>query len=161
MRGFLLLILITAGCFASNGGTDCLGESPDRFFDPSAGQCIDVGSAEACQCNVGPGRTECIVGDAHDLDLAACDTCQVSTEQACIERSGCIAAYLDGSFDQCRTAAPSGPLHVGACVGLDAHQCSRHDNCALRYLRAADGSPMFERCADDVPPRRFAACDGG
>ena len=156
MRGFLLLIVLTTGCFA-NGGTDCLGESPDLLFDPQRGQCIYVGSAEGCQCVAGPASPACFVGDPHERDLAACHACGTKTEAECIAHADCIAQYINGSYADCRGAPPSGSVHAGACVGLDARECSRRDYCALRYTRADEHAPAFEGCADEVAASQLAS----
>lgn len=162
MRGFLLPLVFVAGC-SGNAGTDCVGEAPVSMFVPRIGACVAVGSEEACMtCYVGGTNKGCIVGDARELDLAPCFACAAGTTEAdCIEHAGCVATYLDGVFDGCRSVAPSGPVPAAACSGLDAHECDRHDNCALRYLRSDTGSRMFERCADEIPASSLAAGDGG
>ena len=79
-------------------------------------------------------------------DWAYCDTaCEQLDEQGCLVTSGCRATYVtqycppnaDCAFMQefsgCVGTAPSGPVQ-GACEGLDAHECSRHDDCAAVHL---------------------------
>jgi hypothetical protein len=67
--------------------------------------------------------------------------------------------YLDGSFENCTATAPSGPIHAGACAGLDAHDCARHDSCSAWYRHGARGV-MFDRCADEVGASSSVAVDG-
>jgi hypothetical protein len=154
----LLLLLAMTGC-ATNAGTDCLSDGPERFFDPQSGGCILVGDREACDSCGGP---QCVVGDGSAMDLALCDEgCASFTEMTCLGQPGCIAAYVDGSFAYCRGTAPSGPVHSGACAGLDAHECARHDNCAAWYLHRVSGAMSFDHCADEVRASTSAPADGG
>jgi hypothetical protein len=147
MRHLLrFLLVVTASC--QNGGTDCLGDSPELFVDPQTGTCIEVGDSDACQrCGIGP----CTVGDARVLDLAPCSggLCGSATEMKCLDQPGCIAEYIDGGFHHCGETALSGPVHSGQCVDLDAHECSRHDNCSAWYVHTANGTQQFDHCADE------------
>ncbi|MCB9561340.1 MAG: hypothetical protein H6708_13110 [Kofleriaceae bacterium] len=98
-------------------------------------------------------------------DWAYCDTaCEQLDEQGCLVTSGCRATYVtqycppnaDCAFMQefsgCVGTAPSGPVQ-GACEGLDAHECSRHDDCIAVYMADPTGedlyNPTFSYCAPE------------
>lgn len=141
----LVLILTIAGC--SSGGTDCIGDGPTLLLDPASSTCIETGDQDVCKfC----GGARCVVGDAHSLDLAPCRACG-GPEGDCLSRAGCRASYVNGEFLACVGTAPSGPVHDGACAGLGAYACSRHDNCTAWYVRSTGAPPVFDHCADEVP----------
>jgi hypothetical protein len=54
---------------------------------------------------------------------------------------------------RCLTAARD-PVSTGACTGLDAQACSRHDNWSAWYLETSPGTTKFEHCADEAPAAR-------
>jgi len=54
---------------------------------------------------------------------------------------------------RCLTAARD-PVSTGACTGLDAQACSRHDNWSAWYLETSPGTTKFEHCADEAPASR-------
>jgi hypothetical protein len=95
----------------------------------------------------------CLVGDTRRYDYGACfGACSNAVEADCLARPGCRAAYAGASFLMCLPTAPSGALHDGACDGLDAYECSRHDNCSAAYVQPGSGSPTFDRCFDEAVP---------
>jgi hypothetical protein len=145
MRIAVLILLALTACVPQD--SDCLGDSPARVRDPRTASCIEVGDADACRyCST---TRSCLVSDAAALDFASCGSVAQVAESACLDLSGHLAAYAGGDFLACWTTAPSGPIHGGGCVGLDAYQCSRHDNCTARYDRTNDGALDFARCADE------------
>lgn len=145
MRITVLLVLLSGCLFETNTGSDCLGDGPEPRFVPDLGACVDVGDADACQfC----GDRMCVVADP--AGLAQCGgPCTTTDETACLGTQGCIATYVAGSFASCWSTAPSGPVHSGACAGLDARDCSRHDNCSAWYGRSDSTTLMFQRCVDE------------
>lgn len=144
MRIAVLVVLAWTACVPRD--SDCLSDSPELLRDPGTGSCIEVGDADACRyCST---THSCLVGDAAALDFASCGVAPVA-ESACLELAGHLAVYAGGEFLACWRTAPSGPVHGGGCAGLDAYQCSRHDNCIARYDRTDDGALGFERCADE------------
>ncbi len=97
-------------------------------------------------------------------DWGSCySECESLDEDACLVQGGCYAAYGDEYGDPrpdrflgCRQTAPSGPVR-GSCAGLDAHECSRHDDCAMSYELLQDVSAAFAQCLPE--PRRGGTCD--
>jgi len=146
-RGLALLVLVLGGCnlyfgddddvCASAGGAD---NKAALQRDPSTGQCVATGDPDCTTC----GFCE---GTGADLDWGTCSTtCSKLDEHTCKVTPGCYAAYLGGTFWECWETAPSGPVQ-GACTGLDAHQCSRHDDCVAYYSQSPTS---FVRCDDEV-----------
>jgi len=91
-------------------------------------------------------------------DWASCwGECEGLDAQTCLGTSGCRAAYefgecppggdcsTVGPFLGCWGTAPSGPVQ-GACDGLDAYECSRHDDCIAVY-DTTSGESRFSYCA--------------
>jgi hypothetical protein len=148
MRALALVLVVCAGC--NLDGTDCFTDGTVRVRDPETGACTEAGTRHACRYCA--SSDECLVGDLEDLDLGLCELsgCRVDSEASCLELAGCRASYLSGSFLACWRTAPSGPPHSEPCAGLDAHACSRHDDCAAWYVRLSDGSMLFERCLDEA-----------
>ena len=140
-----LLVVVLAGCGLGDGGTAC-----PRFVevlrDPVSGACHD---ARPCDAE----------GDETPIpDHASCGTsCEALSEADCLAAAGCRAAYIDGTgnrFLGCWGTAPRAPVSTGACTGLDAQACSRHDNCSAWYLETSPGTTTFEHCADEAPAAR-------
>jgi len=133
-----LALLALAACVHQGGTATCDVEIELR--DPSTGLC------QLVQC---PGNA---------MDWAVCQgTCDGLPESACLTHAGCHAAYIDHAPDgamywDCWNVAPSGPTE-GSCAGLDAHECSRYDDCTSIYypnVPSTDTTP-------EVPPR-FEGC---
>jgi len=51
----------------------------------------------------------------------------------------------------CVGTAPSGPVNGTACAGLDAHECSRHDDCIAvhYYVDVPAWGLKFDYCAPE------------
>ncbi len=134
-----LLVVVIAGC---GGGGDVCPQYVVVLRDPVSGACHD---ARPCDAN----------GNEIPIpDQASCgSSCETLSEADCVVAAGCRAAYLGGSnsFLGCWGTAPSGPVSTGACAGLDAQTCSRHDNCSAWYLESSPGTTKFDHCADEVP----------
>lgn len=131
----------------------------EAFRNPDTGWCEDWwggGGGGGCGA-VGddPGAPE------PQPDWASCyGFCEGLGEADCLATPTCRAAYLDSGLDAdcapgfdcggagflgCWGTAPSGAIQ-GACEGLDAYQCSRHDDCTAHYV--SDGSTQrFSYCA--------------
>lgn len=137
-----LLVFLIAGCGLSEGGKFCP-EVLVSLRDPTSGACHNVG---ACDANG---------NEIPFPDQASCGgSCEALSEADCVAVAGCRAAYIGGSgnrFLGCWGTAPSGQVHTGACAGLDAQTCSRHDNCSAWYVEPSPGTTEFDRCVDEPP----------
>jgi hypothetical protein len=82
-------------------------------------------------------------------------------EQQCITTPGCRTAYdwgclftdalcpLETPFLGCYPTDTTGPVNGTSCEGLDAWECSRHDDCLGAYGRDGTG---FRQCAPEFVP---------
>jgi hypothetical protein len=149
MRAWMLIIAVVA-CTACDFSTqDCLGDPQEYVRDPATTACIVLSNADGCNYCF----DSCLVGDTDRFDYGACFTdCNGTIETDCLTRPDCRAAYLGTSYLMCLPTAPSGALRDGACDGLDAYECSRHDNCAAEYNRPFGGAIAFYRCFDEARP---------
>jgi hypothetical protein len=165
----LLVVVAVTGCslYWNHGDDDTCKKGPLTgmpieslmFRDPQTGQCESFGYP----CNDPCGRCPALEGDhavlAPNPDWAVCSgACEALTENTCLAKAGCRAAYLDPPggpkhFWGCWEVAPSGPIH-GSCFNLDAHGCSQHDDCIALYAQGVDRT-SFESCQPKVAP---AAC---
>ena len=154
----LLVLVVLGGCDLYFGGDDdpppCndygYGAGPaiypsQELRNPDNGQCQYVGGGYPCDDICGPCPA---AGD--DISIANPDwgscysQCEGLPEASCLSTAGCFAAYTDNpaadypngdglnEFYGCWQTAPSGPVH-GSCSGLDAQECSRHDDCSAVY----------------------------
>jgi len=178
--------LATAGCdfYFGGGDDDCnyggAYAEPDAagYRNPFSGQCEYTGGGGGGGCGVVPATD---VGAPEAADWAQCYSyCTGLDEQGCMATSGCRAIYRgncpegldcgiveDYTYVECWATAPSGPVQGGGCEGLDAYECSRHDDCVARHYPAgscsgseADCAPgyydptgvgAFESCAAEAP----------
>lgn len=170
MRTWLVFIpvMLLAGCdlyFGDGDDTVCAGyEVPpaQSYRDPNTGTCVpgQWGWCSGCE----PCATGVDVGGA-DPDRGLCESnCTGLDQSTCEATAGCYAAFneqegLDGyGFEGCWQVAPSGPVK-GSCEGLDAQQCSRHDNCAIVYTSADDFNKRFAYCMNEPDYQGCAATD--
>lgn len=152
MRHTLAYVLATSfmtlsltGCelyFGGGGGDDCLyggggdmGGAPapvPGLRNPNTGQCEYYGGGggdvrcDAC------GICEPLPADpVMPPTWGFCESeCSYLDEAACLATPGCRGAYLEGfAFYECWAVDMSGPIQGGQCAGLDALECSRHDDC--------------------------------
>lgn len=134
----------------------------DQLRNPETGQCESVGNP----CDPSTGRPIAWP------DWAWCHShCSGLDEESCRAADGCRAIYANGcppdagcyylKFQECWATAPSGPIRGGGCGGLDAYQCSRHDDCTAEYGRDDAGALYgFLGCHDESePPPPPPACD--
>ncbi|MDQ3366288.1 MAG: hypothetical protein M3680_12755 [Myxococcota bacterium] len=185
MRRFAIATLfLLAGCDLYFGGGDdapcALGSKEDGLApayehrNPHTGQCEQFGGG-GCdyRCGPCPAYDTSSGADIAQPDWGSCySQCEALDENSCLVTSGCRAAYTEFQNDDrvpefrgCWATAPSGPVQGGGCVGLDAHACSRHDDCSAYYIEpnwstARLSPPLtseFSRCA---PENVGAACTG-
>jgi hypothetical protein len=147
-------LLVAGGCDLYWGhhqcdptaGTPIIASSGAR--DPVTGVChYTTGGTDACG-NPVPTPLE---GDSNfktpvvDQDWGICPSaCEAYDETTCLAADGCRAIYTQAeacggpggscawvdTFAACWSTAPSGPVRGVSCDGLDAHECSRHDDCS-------------------------------
>ena len=141
----LSVFLVLVGCSANSGETVpdapevlCAVNEPRAVVllrDPGSGACHGVS----------------VCAPVHPDEAPCGGSCGSLSEQACFATSGCFATYTGtrSSFLGCWGTAPSGPVHDGSCLDLDAHTCSRHDNCATVYRETA-GVTQFDHCTDET-----------
>jgi hypothetical protein len=160
----ICFVSLLAGCdlYFSNGNGD---DAPcanwealtlaAEYRNPQTGECVASGPGYPCDGRCGP----CPDVATAQPDWGMCySACEGNDEGTCIKTPGCFAAYTDHpdtdegpSFRGCWETAPSGPISTGACTGLDAQQCSRHDNCSAYYI-----NKLARR--DEAPPSDFFRC---
>jgi hypothetical protein len=152
MRPLIALVLVASACdgFATQ---ECISDPMDEVIDPATGACIVLSNRDGCQYCF----DSCVVADRDELDYADCrGACTAATEAACLAQPGCRATYTPTGFAKCVATAPSGALHDGRCSGLDAYQCSRHDNCSAWYGDTATGSgagaAQLDHSSPEPPP---------
>lgn len=166
MRSLVLALLtLTAGCqlYFDDDDPPCkqYGAEPaiadNLLRDPNTGECQSFGYGE-CDDRCGP----CPLYDTArtpNPDWGSCySACEGLDADTCMGTAGCRAAYTipladDGpaEFRGCWAVAPSGPIQGGGCTGLDAHACSRHDDCIAYYEDARTRETQ-------VAPVQFAEC---
>ncbi|MGE0550841.1 MAG: hypothetical protein AB7O24_29700 [Kofleriaceae bacterium] len=149
MRYLLAVLVLSSGCSFYFDDDDDICEGPTtgagaqeatpQYRDPLTGVCQNIGWS-GCDPRCG----ECPdTADQAFPDWASCyGTCEGRDEGTCLATSGCRAIYNAGAngneFYGCWGVAPSGPVQGGGCTGLDAYQCSRHDDCAAYYYPSGD-----------------------
>ncbi len=181
---FALVLVGSSGCgfyFSGDDDDNCnwgggpVPGDPLDLRNPETGQCESFGTWTECDdpCQPCPGTPET---DAIAMpSWAYCDSyCEGLDELTCMSTAGCRAAYLDDcmgtdcadtgkTFYACWGTDQSGAIQGGGCEGLDAWECSRHDDCSVIHynngcLTAADaaGVPVecdplgyFEACIDE------------
>jgi len=117
-----------------------------QLRDPTTGVCQPFGY-EGGGCDSSCGQPCAEPTDVAWPDWGQCySQCEGLAETQCKATSGCRAAYAGASFYQCWAVAQSGPVRGGTCAGLDAQECSRHDDCVAKH---AVGAPIgnFLSCA--------------
>jgi hypothetical protein len=147
--------------FNENGGDDDCETVDDGYAEyrnPYDGTCEIVGGG----CGQDTSGSDFADPAPPDWqDWASCSACEGLDETTCRATDGCRAIDVVGwdtpivVYTTCWGTAPSGPVH-GECVGLDAYQCSRHDDCRATYRSDLEGQLSFEACLPEAP-----ICDGG
>jgi hypothetical protein len=168
-KSLVLCLLLLGGCELYFGGDDkpppCTyygtgaadggaGSADFGYRNPQDGTCQYFGGYPyPCDGTCGPCPE---ATGAAEPDWGSCYSyCEGLSENQCVATAGCYAAYLEKSsgdnpaFWGCWQTAPSGPV-AGSCAGLNAHECSRHDNCSATYIASIDvNSASFVQCNDE------------
>jgi hypothetical protein len=161
-------------------GDDCMSPTPggttapgDGIGFPAGGGGLrnpTYGTCEFFGCNGGGLEG---VGSAPSSPRAATDApdwgvcgspCEMLDEDSCRRADACRAIYVDScagsgipcvrvDFSKCWPTAPSGPVRGSECVGLDAQECSRHDDCVAVHFTDTNGQPStFLGCQNEIAP---------
>jgi hypothetical protein len=154
---------------AGDGTTAAADIAISLLLDPETLACVEVGFGGCGVC--GPCPEPAIP------TWAACQTsCTGLAENDCIRTEGCRTAYdhacLTGEgacpalvpYLGCFAVDTTGPVR-GACDGLDAFECSRHDDCLATYRDSGGCANGIDDDRDGQVDesdecRRFAACMG-
>ena len=180
--------LTLSGCFLYFGGDDddCLfgggagetaGAPAPGIRNPFTGQCEFFGGGPfPCDDRCGPcpapaeapagaPSSDPIPGGAAMPSWGFCESqCSVLFEGACLATEGCRGIYdPEGRYSECWSVDLTGPIQGGVCDGLDAWECSRHDDCvAIHESLCPDpsnadrpgfscGAGNFLRCQSEGP----------
>ncbi len=181
--GLLVLpALLCSGCFIYSDDDDCdyggAAEGAADFLavelrNPFTGACEAGGGG-------GGGGGGCYQDEAPTApeDWAQCyGGCEGLDELTCLATPACRASYVSNcadwqgcseqtyTFFECWGTAPSGAIQGGSCEGLDAYQCSRHDDCVAQHYASSScggGTPAEGAdCAPEIDPYTvgvFQAC---
>lgn len=177
MKRLLVVALATLtvpGCaLFFDDGDDCSygGGAAEPAIDPGlrnpeTGRCeyFGGGGGDVCGDYGGPSADqEPGLGALPDWGLCQSE-CTGLDEQSCQDAAGCRAAYVsdcpanadcDGvtyAFFECWQVSQSGPIQ-GTCDGLDAWECSRHDDCVAQHFAGTD-------CEDAAGDQPTIPCEG-
>ncbi len=184
-RLFICLALSTAlasaGCSLYFGGDDdddiCTfgGDAPQPgtpagYVNPTTGECEYFGGGGGwCdpRCDSACASEGAVADEAvAQPSWAMCESsCTGLDEQTCLDTPGCRAGYVDEcstggcapQFRECWATDQTGPVQGGTCEGLDAWECSRHDDCiAVHSGCASDPAGNADRIA--CPIGNFDRC---
>lgn len=173
-----LLLLGASGCHLYFGDDDDDCSDYEAYpwpgnRNPSSGQCEGGGGGGGGGCyDILPAEADsegAALYDPYYQDWAMCESgCEWLGEAECRAADACRAIYMptrcEGAdcvtnevFVACWGTAPSGAIQGGGCVGLDAYECSRHNDCiAVHEVAPDDGIGWFSYCGDEV-----VVCDDG
>jgi hypothetical protein len=154
----LACVLLVSGCDLYLGGDDDCQPYPSggnepgaiavpaqELRDPYTGGCVyqNYPPYDPNGCYQNTGRAEDQAAPVEYYDYAQCyGVCEGLDETTCLASDSCRAIYgcrnvaADGTcaetavFAGCWGTAPSGPVFGTPCTGLDALECSRHNDCS-------------------------------
>jgi len=177
VRVAAIALVASGGCVIHLGGDDdppCLEVDyvASGLVDPTTLQCQYFGP----ECDPACGPCPATADIAYP-SWGSCDSpCRGLAEWECANTSGCRATYdyaciyldivcpLPSPFLGCYPTDATGPVQ-GACLGLDAWECSRHDDCMASYRPTADCRDGIDQDQDgivddpDECPVDFVQCD--
>jgi hypothetical protein len=120
----------------------------EYFGGGGCGGCgaCDLAEADAIALpSWGSCASSCIGLD--ELQCAWTPACRTVYDDTCLLTDGPCPALTP--FMGCFPVDETGPVQ-GECVGLDAWECSRHDDCLATYSPDASGVPQFVQCAREL-----------
>lgn len=151
----IAVLVFLPACHIWFGGDDCLYQSEadpvplNGLLNPYSGQCEYFGGGGGGSCGDYGGYDDREAEPAAQQDWGQCiSQCTGLDESSCQAAPGCRRAYVGDcsegalcesvtyTFAECWQGAPSGPVRGEACEGLDAYECSRHDDCAAYHFPA-------------------------
>jgi hypothetical protein len=159
----------STGCilyFGDDGDDDCLyggggtGAEPAPLpgvRNPVTGQCEyhygGGGGGGGGGCDSTCGTCEPVPAEPAPGALPSwgyCDSeCSYLDEGTCLATAGCRAAYMDDfGYFECWSVDMSGPVQGGQCAGLDAWECSRHDDCVAWHANTCSGDDPTDPSGD-------------
>jgi hypothetical protein len=176
LRAFLVALLLAAVAACGDGDGDCefgtadqrAQPAPSDYRNPETGACesraTSTGPETGCPAHDPAGDAEGAFEEAPDWGTCG-HACEAYAEDACLEAAGCRAIYRGGcaedaacgpgadgiEFAACWPTAPASTTSTGDCGGLDALDCSRHDNCAAVHADAGGAPGGFTTCTAEVP----------
>jgi hypothetical protein len=146
--------------------------------NPASGRCEASGGGGGGGCS-GGGATPPPPPPVQQ-DWGVCGSqCESLDEASCRAADGCRPIFanrfppnadgVDFVYETCWPTAPSGPVRGGGCAGLDAQECSRHDDCIAEHESDWSACPdttncdfvagSFDACVDETtPPPPPPAC---
>src|SRR5690606_35778212 len=133
--------------------------------NPETGECVYFGGGGGGGGGCGDPCTPC-AEPAGEADRAPpptwgyCESqCTGLDERTCIDTAGCRAIYVAGAFGDCWSTDQNGPIQGGGCAGLDAYECSRHDDCsAVHGVLEAFGEPEEDAPEFAIGIGAFESC---
>lgn len=168
----LSLLLTTSACgfyFGDDDDDPCLYPAettgadyqPLELRNPFTGECQSFGGGGWCdyECGPCPAYDEPAVADP---SWGYCESqCTGLDEAACLDTPACRGAYVDVcppyadcdvesalAFADCWAVDQTGPIQ-GECSGLDAWDCSRHDDCRAVHWNAGEDACTDPSCIGD------------
>jgi hypothetical protein len=167
MRLALLAVtsLALGGCtldFGGGGDDQCLPVPASATGHQDLAPLPSLVNPETLECeSFSPGNCNPACGDCPPgpeiPTWAFCGTCSGVDEATCLAATGCRAVYDYNCYTgmgPCTAEVPylgcfgtdqTGPIH-GACNGLDAFECSQHDDCIA--LHSVDACPADTSCLE-------------
>jgi hypothetical protein len=144
-------------CEARGGGS--YPQPNPRCGDDDEPQEPQAGDSDGAQA---PEDWGMCYGGCEGLDEDTCvDTplCRAAYVGQCLQDASCYAGSEGLTFYECWAVAPEHPTSTGACGGLDAYECSRHDNCAAVHEQI-QAATEGEDGADPAPEPDLAIAIG-
>lgn len=150
-----MLVGLASGCqFYFDDPPECSLPEPSPpllLLDPATGECVPFDIGPICD----PDTCTCVQPAIAFPSWAPCNSyCNGLDEYACMSTPGCRATYHpDGFYYDCYATDQTGPIQ-GECEGLDAWECSRHDDCVAIH----DGAYYIAE-SQPLPLGWFVSCD--
>jgi len=120
-RRLATVVMFGLGCTSGEPGTLC--ELPAaKIIDPATGDCVPTG-VDSCG----------VLYHVPAPDWPTCGgACAGHDRATCVASAACHAVIVTDHYDSCWDVPPSGAIQ-GACAGLSAADCARHDDCASAF----------------------------
>ncbi|HVK78088.1 MAG TPA: hypothetical protein VM734_32495 [Kofleriaceae bacterium] len=158
----LALLAALPGCVIDFGGDDDDEPPPPCFafltpdeglVNPATLECQVFGDECPGHGSGGPPTWGSCESPCRDLDESAClttEACRATYDHACLYTDG--PCPLLTPFLGCQPVDATGPERGPACLGLDAWECSRRDDCLATYTPGPTGGLEFAGCDAELVP---------